>query len=72
MMIPDINTQPRRFYSTVFHQLHFVNVMYLRPIPKKNMVYGPYAGVDYTSPYVHSKVDSNTFTMHCKDKMTKI
>jgi hypothetical protein len=25
---------------------------------------GPYAGVDLTSSYVHSKVDSNTFTMN--------
>jgi hypothetical protein len=24
---------------------------------------GPYAAVDYTSPYVHFRVDSNTFTM---------
>ncbi len=23
----------------------------------------PYSGVDYTSPYVDAKVDSNTFTM---------
>ncbi len=27
------------------------------------MVYGTYAEVDYTSPYFHSSVDSNTFTM---------
>jgi hypothetical protein len=24
---------------------------------------GPYAGVDYTLPYIHYRVDSNTFTM---------
>ncbi len=24
---------------------------------------GPYAGADYDLPYVHSRVDSNTFTM---------
>ncbi len=29
-------------------------------IQRKN---GPYAGVDYNSPYVHSRVNSNTFTM---------
>ncbi len=38
-----------------------------RPNPKKNkMCMGPYDGVDYSltnSPYVHSRVDSNTFTM---------
>ncbi len=35
-----------------------------RPNKKiKTWCLGPYAGVYYTSPYVHSKVDSNTFTM---------
>ncbi len=32
-------------------------------IQRKTWCMGPYAGVDYTSPYVHSRVDSNTFTL---------
>ncbi len=36
----------------------------MRPNPKKNMVYGtPMPELTITSPYVHSRVDSNTFTM---------
>ncbi len=41
-------------------------VRYQRPNPKENHgCMGPCAGVDYnlTSPYVHSRVDSNSFTM---------
>ncbi len=35
-----------------------------KPNPKKNMVYGdPMPELTITSPYVHSKVDFNTFTM---------
>jgi hypothetical protein len=32
-------------------------------IQRKTWCMGPYAGVDYTSPYVDTRVDSNTFTM---------
>ncbi len=31
-------------------------------IQKKTLCMGPYAGVDYNLTYVHSRVDSNTFT----------
>ncbi len=36
-----------------------------RPNPKKNMVYAwdPLLELTITSPYVHSRVDSNTFTL---------
>jgi hypothetical protein len=35
----------------------------LRPNPKKNMVYGNYAGADYNLTLFYSIVDFNTFTM---------
>ncbi len=35
----------------------------LRPKPKKNMVWDPMPELTITSPYVHFRVDSNTFTM---------
>jgi hypothetical protein len=31
---------------------------------EKHSVRGPHAGVDYNLTYVHSRVDSSTFTMH--------
>ncbi len=48
--------------------LHLIDTIFentLRPNPKKNMVYGwdPMPELTTTSPYVHSRVDSNTFTM---------
>ncbi len=39
----------------------FLQGKYLRPNPKKNMVYGTLE-LTITSAYVHSRVDSNTFT----------
>ncbi len=51
-------------YSILFRN-GMESLMVRGRIQRKTWCMGPYAGVDYsiTSPYVHSRVDSKTFTM---------
>jgi hypothetical protein len=52
VQVRDQNKDPKLFES----------ILYMRKNPKKNMVYGnPMPELIITSPYVHSRVDSNTF-----------
>ena len=62
--LPDGSAHTTLLCSAGQRSIRLTHASEQRPNPKKNMVYGtPMTELTITSRYVHSRVESNTFTM---------